>query len=151
MESGAQKSGPFYERYAWVIVFGLALLLSLSSLAIVATGANPPRQFETDTGIEWARFAADYPTVATLVSLQELLIGIGYFAFSTFSAIIAATKFRAGERWAWVVLWLYPVALAAAALQFFTHEQAYVGYYYLGATVIAALGLILPIRRFMSR
>lgn len=140
----------FYVRYAWLLMFGLALLLALGAGGMMATGANPPMQFETDTGVSWAAFSADYPTVATLVSLEDLLLGTAFVAFALLTAAIAATKYRAGERWAWRVLWLFPALLLATTVLMFTHDQAYVGYYYAGATALSVLGLGLPARRYLA-
>jgi hypothetical protein len=151
MAPGTEYDGRFYERYSWLVMFGLGLLLSLSTLGITLMGADPPSQFESDTGVHWTEFKADYPTVATLVSLQELLIGTGYFGFSAFATVVAFTKFRSAERWAWYVMWLFPLLLAVATLHFFTHDQAYVGYFYAVAAVIALLAMLAPVRRFFPR
>lgn len=150
MDQPASRPEPFYQRYAWLLVAGLAVLLSLSVVVMMATGADPPMQFEADTGVEWAEFVAAYPTVATLVSLEDLLLGASFGGFGLLIAIIAATKFRTGDRWAWRVLWIFPAVLAVTAVLMITHDQAYVAYYYIGATVIAAVGLILPARKFLA-
>lgn len=140
--------GRSYERYSWLVMFGLGLLLSLSTLGITLMGADPPSQFEADTGVRWTALKADYPTVATLVSLQELLIGTGYFGFSAFATVVAFTKYRSAERWAWYIMWLFPVLLAITTLHFFSHDQAYVGYFYGVAAVIALVAMLAPLRRF---
>jgi hypothetical protein len=151
MSSEVRRFEGVHHRYAWIILFALGLLLSLSTLAILVGGANPPMQFEVDTGVPWAVFAGDYPTVATLVSLQELLIGTGFLSGSLFATIVAFSKYRRGERWAWYIMWILPGMLGLAALLFFTHAQAYVGYYYLGAVALAVLGLLAPIRKFFGQ
>lgn len=139
-----------YARYAWLLVCALALLLALGAGGMMVTGANPPMQFEADTGVTWAAFTADYPTVATLVSLEDLLLGTAFVCFALLTAVIAATKYRAGERWAWRVLWLFPALLLVTTVLMVTHDQAYVAYYYAAATIIAVVGLGLPARRYMT-
>lgn len=145
------ETGPTYQRLAWVIPFAVGVLMLLSTLFIVVSGANPPAQFEVDTGVVWSVFKSDYPTVAQLVSLLELLVGIGYFTIGVFTAVIAVTLYREGKSWAWYVLWILPAVLGFAAVLFFTHDQAYVGYYYVGLAVISLVGLILPLRRFFPK
>jgi hypothetical protein len=144
------ESRPAYQRLAWVIPFGVGVLMLLSTLFIVLSGANPPAQFEVDTDVMWSVFKSDYPSVAQLVSLLELLVGIGYFTIGAFTVVIAATTFREGKSWAWV-LWILPAVLGFAAVLFFTHDQAYVGYYYVGLALLSPVGLILPVRRFFPR
>jgi len=150
MDQSASRPEPLYQRYAWLLVAGLAALLSLGVVAMMATGADPPMQFEADTGVSWTEFTAAYPTVATLVSLEDLLLGASFGGFGLLIAIIAATKFRAGERWAWNVLWTFPAVLAITAVLMIAHDQAGVAVYYIGATVVAAIGLILPARKFLA-
>jgi hypothetical protein len=151
MSTEIQAAEKVHQKYAWLILFAIGLLVMFSTAFIVLNGANPPSQFETDTGVAWNDLKGDYPTVATLVSLLELLVGSGFFAIGLFATVIAVTKYRKGERWAWVILWILPGVLALAALMFFTHNQAYVGYYYIGLVAIAVLGLLLPIRKFFPK
>ena len=151
MSTEIQPAEKLHKKYAWLIIFCLGLLILLSTAFIVLNGANPPSQFEADTGVAWADFQHDYPTVATLVSLLELLVGSAFFAIGLFAITIAVTKYRNGEQWAWVVLWILPGVLGLAALMFFTHDQAYVGYYYIGLVAIAVLGLLLPVRKFFPK
>lgn len=148
MSSEDRNDDRFYQKHAWIILFGLASLLSLSTMGILVSGSNPPMQFEVDTGISWTSFAGDYPTVATLVTLTEQLIGTGFLGFALFATVIAFTKYRAGERWAWYIMWIFAGVLTLAAVLFFTHEQAYVGYFYIGAAVLVVVGLLLPVRKF---
>jgi hypothetical protein len=146
-----QPKEKVYQKYAWLILLGVGVLMLLSTSFILLNGANPPAQFETDTGVAWVDFKRDYPTVATLVSLLELLLGSGYAAVGLFATVIAFTKFRQGERWAWFLLWIVPGLLSLAAVLFFTHDQAYVGYYYIGLVAIALVGLLLPFRKFFPK
>lgn len=150
MDQSDPQPERLYERYAWLVMAGLAVLLSLGAVAMMATGADPPMQFESDTGVQWAQFAAAYPSVATLVSLEDLLLGASFAGLGALTAIISATKLRAGERWAWSVLWIFPAILIITAVLMISHDQAYVAYYYIGAAAVATLALILPARKFLA-
>jgi len=141
----------FFVRHAWLFIAGPALLLAAGVVGMMATGANPPMQFEADTGVPWAELMAAYPSVATLVSLEDLLLGVSFGGLGLLTAIVAATRFRAGERWAWFALWVFPVVLAAVAALMFTHDQAYVAVYYVGAAAVCVLGLALTARRALGR
>lgn len=144
------KSGPpekIYQKHAWLILFVLAVLLTLNTAFILVRGTDPA-VFEMDTGVAWAEFSSAYPTVATFVTLMERLLAAGLMGFGVFAAIVTILKYRTGERWAWYTMWLLPGMLALLATLLYLHDQAYVGVYYAGATVIAVLGLLLPIRKF---
>jgi len=138
-------------RHAWVLLAGPALLLSVGVVGMMATGANPPMQFEADTGVTWAELTAAYPTVATLVSLEDLLLGASFGGLGLLTAIVAATRFRAGERWAWFALWVFPLVLIATAALMATHDQAYVAVYYTAASAVCVLGLALTARATLGR
>ncbi len=137
-------------RYAWLLLAGLAVLLAAGAGGMIALGYDQPITFEADTGVTWSVFAADYPTVATLLALEDLLLGTAFVGFALLVAIIAATKYRAGERWAWSVLWLFPAVLLVTSALMVTHDQAYVAVYYIVAAAIAVIGLVLPARRFLA-
>ena len=133
------------QRAGWVIVFVLATLMVLNSLFFGLIGVTP-EIFEVDTGVAWSRFSADYPTVATHLDLAERLNGSGYAGTALFAAVLAFFGLRAGVRWAWYALWIFPGVLALGALWFYTHNQAGIGAFYIGAAMVAVLGLILSYR-----
>ncbi len=132
-------------RAGRLIVFVLAILMVLNSLFFGLAGVTP-EIFEIDTGVEWSRFSADYPTVARHLDLAERLNGSGYAGTALFAAVLAFFGLRSGTRWAWYALLIFPGVLSLGALWFFTHEQAGIGAFYAGAALVALLGLALSYR-----
>jgi hypothetical protein len=133
------------QRAGWLIVLILALLMILNSLFFGLLGVMP-EIFEFDTGVSWAQFSANYPTVAAHLDLAERLNGSGYMAAALFSAVLAFVGLRQGVRWAWNALWIYPGVLLLGATWFFTHNQVGIGGFYVAAASIAVLGLLLASR-----
>lgn len=133
------------QRAGWIIILVLGLLMTLNSLFFGLLGVMP-EIFEVDTGVTWAQFSADYPTVAAHLDLAERLNGSGFLASALFAAVLAFIGLRRGERWAWNALWIYPGVLLLGATWFFTHNQAGIGAFYVAAASIAIVGLLLAAR-----
>ena len=71
-------------------------------------------------------------------------LGLTWVFFNVFVLIVLARYFRAGERWAWWVLWLMPVLWVFH----FVVNPATVHNLVIG--VVTALGMILSYRRFWA-
>ena len=138
----------FYQKYAWVLLFVLGILLSLTSLFIVISGGFDMSDFEMSTGVVWDEFTDLQPEVAAYVVRLLRLSGVGFAGFALFAAALAWTGYRRGKRDAWYIMWLFPIILGGTAIVFFTADAAGLGAYYGGAAVIALLGLFLPYRKF---
>jgi hypothetical protein len=135
---------------AWLILFILCALLALSSTGILVAGVDQ-NEFQTSTGLEWSAFQAREPGAAEYVLRLLRLLGTITFAFTLLGAVISFTAFRSGQRWAWYALWLIPLAFAACAAIFFTHDAPGLGIFYAIVTALALLGLVLPARRFFPK
>lgn len=139
-----------YQRAGRIVLFVLAILLSLNSLFFGLVGVTPGI-FETDTGVSWSEFSGAYPTVARLLDLAERLNGTGYFGTALFAAVVAFFGLRKGARWAWLSLWIFPAVLSLGAMWFFTHEQPGIGAFYAGVAAVALLGLLLSFRLVLPK
>lgn len=139
-----------YQRAGWIILFVLAILMTLNSLFFGLMGVTP-EIFEQDTRVAWGDFSADYPTVATHLDLAERLNGSGYFGTALFAAIVTFFGLRKGARWSWYALWNFPAVLLLGAVWFFTHNQPGIGAFYSGAAAVAILGLLLSFRPVSPR
>lgn len=148
----AERGSPenVLQKYAWLIPFVLAILLSLNTAFILVRGTDPG-VFEMDTGVAWSEFSDAYPTVATLLTLQERLLAAGVMGFGLYAAVVTYLKYRKGERWAWYTMWLLPGMLALLAALLYLHDQANVGIYYVGAAAVAVLGMLLPVGKFFPK
>lgn len=138
----------FHQKYAWLLPFGLGLLLGLSALAILFIGPDG-NEFQASTGVSWAELQASMPEVAQYIDRLDRLIGASFAGFAFLWAAISFGPFRRGDRWSWFVLWMVPLVLGTAAAVFFLRDAAGLGAYYAGATGLALIGLLLPIGRFL--
>jgi hypothetical protein len=146
IKTGSELTKPKASHKAGrMIVFVLAFLMVLNSLFFGLMGVTP-EFFEVDTGVSWSSFSADYPTVATHLDLAERLNGSGFAGTALFAAVLAFFGLRSGARWAWKALWIFPGVLSLGAVWFFTHNQAGIGAFYVGAAIVAILGLVLSYR-----
>ncbi len=112
-----------YGRNAWLILFAAAALGIFGGVSLLFP-TNPTYQL---------------PTVIWIIRAW----GITWIGFNMLALVLIVGPYRRGERWAWYALWLMPLLL--------------VGYFVLSpeltmnlvlAILTAALGLLLPYRRF---
>jgi hypothetical protein len=139
-----------HQRYAWIFLFVLEILLALNIL-IVIVESEGPAIFEADTGVAWAEFAAAYPTVATAYRLEQRLAYMGYLSLALFALFVTYFAFRQGRRWAWYALWVLPGTLALTAVLLALSDQPGLGAYYGGFAIVVLIGLLLPIRIFFPK
>lgn len=155
-----------YEKHAWMIF----LLLGIASAIVAVTVFNPvtfhtcyacrpgtsDRPFiQSVTGEMWDELAASQPGIANYVVTTLRNGGLSLLGFAIFGIAIALTGFRRGEKWAWCVLWYFPVLLVGQALSNYyavpypveTAPVFVVGPF----LIISLLGLLLPIRKFFPR
>ena len=112
-----------YGRYGWVILLAAAVLGIFGGVSVMVP-TNPTYQL---------------PSVIWIIRAW----GITWIGFNILALVLIVGPYRRGERWAWYALWLMPLLL--------------VGYFVLSpeltmnlvlAILTAALGLILPYRRY---
>jgi len=96
---------------AWpsIVFVVLGGLLGVIGLGFFGLGA-----FQTD---HWAWLTAD-PEVLAYLSFVWKVAGIFTIATSALTVFIAATAFKRGERWAWLVFLGWPLLLVALASVF---------------------------------
>ena len=111
----ATRGETAYERYAWVLL----LLIGIIVLVFGTSGA----------------FFGDDVAVRTLIGTFGAGMGI-------FGLAITLTAFRRGERWAWFVLWYYPIFFLIHVIALGTVLPDLI------FLVISLLGLLLPFRKF---
>ena len=150
MITAHQSPEKAYQKYAWVILFVLGVLLVLNIL-IVAAFVSGGNDFKADTGATWNEFAAAYPGIAAAYVLEQRLAYTGFASVALFALVIAYFGFRQGYRWAWFAMWLLPITLVLMAMLLFLSRRPDIGAFYGGLTLVAVIGLLLPIRKFFPR
>ncbi|MCJ2531698.1 MAG: hypothetical protein LN413_05250 [Candidatus Thermoplasmatota archaeon] len=147
-----------YERYAWIILFLVAVIFAFFGLGDIILGtAADPAIVEGITGMTPAEIGAAEPRILVLVEQQVRAGGAVFMVFGILAAVIAWTSFRGGERWAWYALWTLPLLNVLIFLIQYTSLDLSTGVLpppLLSAPVflaIAVVGLLLPIRRFFPK
>ena len=132
-------------RASWIMLAVVATLTILSGLYV---GLTPVGSQTELSGRTWEQFAVADPEVAGIYAMDLVLLGMSLTAFAILATIVTLIPYRRGERWAWFALWLIPLVHGGMALRVLT-DQYEAGYVYLGFFVIALIGTLIPIRRFL--
>jgi hypothetical protein len=101
--------------------------------------------------VPWVEFSGEYPTIATVVVVAERLSATGYLGMALFTTIVSFFGLRKGERWSWYALWIFPIVYGLGVAQMFQHEQIVFGLAYGVVTVLAVIGLLLPMRKIFLK
>ena len=145
-----------FERYAWILLAAVSVLFIPIAIGDVILGAGGDQvTTESVAGISWSDLEAADPGVAALIDLHARLVGGGLLGLSLLALAVAVTAYRNGARWAWYGLWVWPLVLVLIIVLYATAMMP-------GSTlppplfsapillVLAVLGLLLPIRKFMG-
>jgi hypothetical protein len=147
MTTAHHSSERAYQKYAWVILLALSILL-LVLILIVAGIEDHALEFQKDTGVAWDELMAAYPGVAAAYTLNLRLLYVGYASLPLFSLVVTYFGLRPGHRWAWYALWVLPAALTLTAILLASGRQPGVGAIYGSFAVVAVVGLLLSYRKF---
>jgi hypothetical protein len=113
-----------YGKYGWTILFVSALLGIFGGVSLM------------------------FPSDPTSIGPSGLWLlrawGMTWVGFNILVLAMSVGPYRRGERWAWYTLWLMPLLFIAYFL--IAPERVY---FYLVLSVLSALGLILPYRRYL--
>jgi preprotein translocase subunit SecG len=132
--SSLPMSEAVYEKYAWVLLFVIQILI----LLVLASGPEGPAA----PGSALHAFFSDNVTESTL---ELRLRGTAVAGMAIFGLAIILKSYRKGEKWAWYVLWYYPVFFAIHIVAFGTFLPDII------FLVISLLGLLLPYRKFFPK
>ncbi len=109
----------FWNRHAWKFLLGLVAVIGLFGIGDVILG------LDADPGIPLAVTGMTIDEIrasgGTLTHLTDLLVRAGGVHLMVMSAVWAAlilVPFRRGEKWAWYVMWTFPLWAASVAVTF---------------------------------
>ena len=151
MTTEHQSQERVYQKYAWVILFLLSILL-LVNITFVALFEDHPSEFAKDTGATWSALTSAYPGVAAAYTFQQHLVYAAFASLALFAVLTSYFGLRKGYRWAWFSLWLLPAMLILTTLLFFLQSrQPGVGFIYGTYALVSVIALLLPGRKILSR
>jgi hypothetical protein len=130
---------------SWGPLTVVSTFVALSALWVALTPAGDQTEL---AGRTWGQFAQQDPEVASLYSMDLVVLGLLGAGFGLLAVVVSVIPYRRGERWAWYALWLVPIAIGAVALRMLV-DQYSAGYYYAGITTVALVALLLPIRNLL--
>lgn len=128
---------------SWLLVATVAGVTAISAAYVGLTPAGEQTELTERT---WEQFASQDQEVASLVSRLLAVVGLIGAAFAVLALVVAVGPYRSGARWAWYALWLVPITFAAIATRMLADQYA-VGWYYTVLAALAALALLIPVRR----
>src|SRR5215217_1258081 len=100
MITAQQSQEKVYQKYAWLILFVLGILLVLNMLIVAGVEADPG-DFAANTGAAWDEVSTAYPGVASSYTLSQRLVYVSFASLASFALIITYFGCRQGYRWAW--------------------------------------------------
>jgi hypothetical protein len=134
-------------QFSWITLSIVGAVMGLAALWVALTPTGDQTELRDRT---WDQFAQGDPEVASLYSMDLVVLGSLGAGFGFLVVAVAGVPFRHGERWAWAVLWLAPIAIGAIALRMLASQYA-TGYFYAGLAAAALVAVLLPARGFIAR
>jgi len=130
---------------SWGLLSVVSTFVAASALWVALTPAGDQTEL---AGRTWEQFAQQDPEVASLYSMDLVVLGLLGAGFGLLAVAVSVIPYRRGERWAWYALWLFPVTIGGVAARMLI-EQYTAGYYYAGITTVALVALLIPIRNVL--
>jgi hypothetical protein len=134
-------------QFSWITLSIVGAVMGLAALWVALTPAGDQTELRDRT---WDQFVQQDPEVASLYSMDLVVLGGLGAGFGFLVVAVAVVPFRQGERWAWAVLWLAPITSGAVALRMLASQYG-TGYFYAGLAAAALVALLLPARRLVAR
>lgn len=133
---------PWYRRYAWVVfvLVGLSGLIPGIQLSISPMSGLG---FLEGFGYPIPGPLLDDPEAASFIAFLLRWTGLMVIGVDLMTVVIAATAFREGKQWAWLLFWYWPALFLA---HFFMYEGPF-RYAQLLWVALTAGALVLTFRR----
>lgn len=139
----------FYHKYAWVLLFAIGLLVAIPGVFHYIGFNTDPATAEEIVGISLNELEESNPQAFDLYEFYFQFGGLSDVGFGLLVAIISATAYRNGRKWAWYTLWSVPAFFAASIVLLYAYELSILAP--LVFVILALLGLLLPFRKFFPK
>jgi hypothetical protein len=118
------SSESFFQRNAWVVLAILSVIFLLFGIGDLLSGQDAdPAIVESLTGVDWEELQAASPAPAYAIDLGVRAGGQQLIVIGLLSLAVILKAFRPGQRWAWWVMWIWPVWMAGIFLLMFTADR----------------------------
>jgi hypothetical protein len=103
-------------RYVWVFFAAVGLIFVLFGRGDTASGGSTYDSgesvlFNAFTGTTWSALQSANPGAARLIDFGVRIGGVYFLLTGVLTLAISATAVRRGERWAWLVMWAFPLTV----------------------------------------
>jgi hypothetical protein len=154
--SDATREKP-YKNYAWLLLLSNAVVMLFIGLGSL-TAVSAREEFNVP-GMTWQQLVSDSPLVARWIQTSYRSSGIVLLGFASYAVVVTAIPYRKGERWAWYLSWLLPLAYIGQAIVSASSDLSLgqsldltpIFVLGVGFPVLGFLGLLLPIRKFFPK
>jgi hypothetical protein len=149
----SQRVEKVYEKYAWIILAVLGLLIFVGGIPHTLGNNSDPVTAENIIGMTLSEFKTSYTNFFNLYDYFFRSGGWSDSAFGFLVMVISYVPYRKGERWAWYSLLSVPVFfLGHTAITLWVGPAASgVVLPVTSFTVLSFLGVLLPIRKFFTK
>lgn len=119
-------------------------------LTITASSAISGDLKDTPDGQTWEELTADNPWLPKFLDQFLRFLGVAWLGMSIFGFVITWRPFRQEARWAWIVLWVYPIYQLQQASDFLFRDnpQAFGFGFHVGLAILGLAGLAITAPRF---
>jgi hypothetical protein len=126
-------------KYAWIPLFLVTLVI------LIIVGGGPQGPVAEGSFLHAIASPPHFTDKAPNSILQERMLGTVVLGMVVFGLAVILRPFRKGERWAWWVLWYYPLFFALHIIAFGTFGID--GFF----ALICTLSLLAPYRKFFPK
>lgn len=119
------KSGTLGHKVGMGILLFVSAVIVLFGIGDIINGQDAdPAIANAYIGIDWEQVKVETPDHARLIDLHTRAGGGHLIAMGVMSIVIILTGFRKGERWAWYLLWIWPLwTIFVFLLNFLSERQ----------------------------
>jgi hypothetical protein len=145
-EKTARKVEKLYQKYAWILLFVIGVLVMVPGVFHFIGINTDPATAEEILGMSLSGLEESNPEFFDLYAFYFRFGGLSDVGFGFLVAVISATAYRKGRKWAWYTLWSVLVYFAASTALLYVYGLSILAP--IVFVILALLGLLLPFRKF---
>jgi hypothetical protein len=143
-----------YEKYAWIILFGIGILVLVGGVPHSLGINTDPETVERIIGMTITEFKDSNPGFFDLYTFYFRFGGLSDVGVAFFIMAISGTAYRKGEKFAWYIMWFVPAffigcaAITASTITMSIESSISLLLPIAMFVILGLLGLLLPYRKF---